>query len=141
MARAGKKPCRICRRWFEPDVRVGKRQRACSKGECQTVRRKRTQADWRSRNRDYDVARRIIERPTKDPPADAPRQPSPLNRLPWDLAQDEFGSKGADFIGVMGRLLLCAAQDQFAAYLIDSKELRARLPAAAAQDQIRTAAE
>jgi hypothetical protein len=31
----------------------------------------------------------------------------------WDLAQDEFGVKGADFIGVMGRLLLEAAQDQF----------------------------
>ena len=38
--------------------------------------------------------------------------PSPLNQLPWDIAQDEFGAKGADFIGVMGALLLRAAQSQ-----------------------------
>ena len=36
----------------------------------------------------------------------------PLSRLPWDLAQDEFGVKGADFIGVMGTLLQGAAQDE-----------------------------
>jgi hypothetical protein len=36
----------------------------------------------------------------------------PLSRLPWDLAQDEFGVKGADFIGVMGTLLHDAAQDE-----------------------------
>ena len=35
---AGKRPCSICRRWFRPDVRVGSRQRACGRPECQTAR-------------------------------------------------------------------------------------------------------
>ena len=48
------------------------------------------------------------------------RLPEPLSRLPWDVAQDEFGAKGADFIGVMGTLLLRAAQDQFVAQVVDS---------------------
>jgi hypothetical protein len=38
--------------------------------------------------------------------------PPPLDRLPWDLAQDEFGSQGADFLAVFGRVLLGAGQIQ-----------------------------
>ena len=44
MPKVRKKPCRICRRWFQPDARVGERQRACGKPECQTARRQKTQA-------------------------------------------------------------------------------------------------
>jgi hypothetical protein len=36
-------------------------------------------------------------------PPEPLRLPAPLNRLPWDIAQDEFGVKGADFIGVWRR--------------------------------------
>jgi hypothetical protein len=32
--------------------------------------------------------------------------PAPLTRLPWDLAKDEFGAQGADFLGAFGRLLV-----------------------------------
>jgi hypothetical protein len=45
----------------------------------------------------------------------------PLSQLPWDVAQGEFGVQGADFIGVMGTLLLRAAQDEIRGYFIDSK--------------------
>ena len=30
-----KKPCRICRRWYRPDPRVGARQKTCGSPECQ----------------------------------------------------------------------------------------------------------
>jgi hypothetical protein len=40
---------------------------------------------------------------------------APLDRLPWDVAQDEFGVQGADFIGIFGQLLLMAAQDEITA--------------------------
>ena len=36
MPEARKRPCTICRRWFRPDPRVGDRQHACGKPECQT---------------------------------------------------------------------------------------------------------
>ncbi len=39
MPEARKRPCSICRRWFRPDPRVGDRQHACTKPECQTARR------------------------------------------------------------------------------------------------------
>ncbi|MGA9206366.1 MAG: hypothetical protein WB347_01105, partial [Terriglobales bacterium] len=57
-----------------------------------------------------------------------------LSRLPWDIAQDEFGVKGADFMGVMGTLLLQAMQDQFRGYRLDSKAVADTLPPPAKQD-------
>src|ERR1051325_6792626 len=102
-----KKPCSICRRWFLPDVRVGARQRACSQPECQAARRVQTQAQWRRRNPDYFVARQILDRKAQDPPKPAPIPvPPPLEKVPWDFAQDEFGVQGADFIALLSALIV-----------------------------------
>lgn len=131
MPNARKKPCRICRRWFRPDARVGRRQRACDKPECRKAQRQKTQADWRGRNPDYAAAYRLDQRhrPAVAQEPEPPRVPPPLNKLPWNLAKDEFTVKGADFIGLMGRLLLRSAKDQFQAQLIiDSKSLSGTLP-------------
>jgi hypothetical protein len=64
------------------------------------------------------------------------RLPPPLSRLPWDIAQDEFGVQGADFIGIFGTVLLRAAQDQFRAYPIQSTRLADTLHPESVQDQI-----
>lgn len=45
-----KKPCGICRRWFKPDPRAGKRQRVCSAAACQSERPRRNAAAWREQN-------------------------------------------------------------------------------------------
>ena len=136
MPNTRKKPCCICRHWFRPDPRVGARQRACRHPECQVARRQRTQAAWRRRNPDYFIARRMQERGALPQPPEPLRLPAPLGQLPWDIAQDEFGVKGADFIGVMGGLLLQAAQDQFKTYRVDSKAVRDTLPPPGEQDQM-----
>ena len=130
---AGKRPCCICRRWFRPDNRVGSRQRACSKPECQFSRRRNDQAEWRARNPDYFCGRRIQARKVVDPSPAPLRLPSPLDQLPWDIAQSQFGVEGADFIGVMGALLQRTAQSQFALYGIDSRTDPDTLLALAAQ--------
>ncbi len=135
MPEAGKRPCSICRRWFRPDPRVGDRQHACPKPECQAARRKKTQARWRARNPDYATAHRIQQRQAQERPAEPLRVPAPLNRLPWDLAKDEFGAKGADFLGVMGTLLLRSAKDQFQTYVADSAGVPSTLPPPAEKDQ------
>src|SRR5215470_15515930 len=136
MPDAQKKPCSICRRWFRPDPRVGKRQRACGQADCQAVQRRKMQAAWRARNPDYFVARRIQERSKRDRRPKALRLSAPLSRLPWDLAQDEFGVQGTDFLGVMGTLLLHAAQFEFKAYPVDCKQVAGTLPPPVAQSQI-----
>ena len=111
-----KRPCCICRRWFVPDGRVGRRQRACSASACQIARRTRTQASWRRRNPDYFIAHRVQRRRLRATEAQGGVLPlvlpPPLSQLPWDLAQEEFGVTGTDFLGHLGRVLLGAAQDQ-----------------------------
>ena len=129
MPEARKRPCSICRRWFRPDSRVGDRQHACGELKCQTSRRQKTQASWRRRNPDYATGYRIEQRALRtDPPAERLRMPPPLNQLPWDLAKDQFGAQCADFIGVMGALIIRSAKDQFRAHLVDSKRLPGTLP-------------
>ena len=119
-----KRPCCICRRWFVPDRRVGRRQRACSAPACQIARRARTQASWRRRNPDYFIAHRVQRRRVQAEEAQGGVPPlvlpPPLSQLPWDLAQEEFGVAGTDFLGHLGRVLLVAAQDQKAAQVLDS---------------------
>src|ERR1035441_8330004 len=118
MPEARKRPCTICRRWFRPGLRAGDRQRACDAPECQSARRQKTQAKWRNRNPGHPIAWRI----------EPLRLPAPLNQLPWDVAKDHFGVQGADFIGVMGSLIIRVAKDHFRAYLIDPTGLSGRLP-------------
>src|SRR5580658_3997291 len=128
MPEAGKRPCSICRRWFRPDPRVGDRQHACRKPECQTGRRQRTQASWRHRNPGYGIAWRIDRRATGTEEPEPLRMPVPLNQLPWDVAKDQFGVQGADFIAVMGALMVRSAKDQFRLYLPDPTRLHSTLP-------------
>jgi hypothetical protein len=102
------------------------RQRACASAECQIERRRRTQAAWRAANPDYFVARRLAQLPSASAPAmgstapEVPRMTPPLDRLPWDIAQDEFGAKGAGFIAVFGRVLLRGAQDAMRVQVLDT---------------------
>jgi len=75
-----------------------------------------TQQSWRRRNPDYFHARRLHDRRLLAAAGTAPAPlvlPPPLSSLAWDLAQDEFGVTGSDFLGQMGRVLLTAAQDQY----------------------------
>ena len=128
MPEARKKPCRICRRWFQPDPRVGERQRACGKLDCQAARRQKTQASWRSRNRDYAIAWRIDQRAARAEPPEPLRLAAPLNQLPWNVAKDQFGIQGADFIGITSALIIRTAKDQIRPYLLDSTKLPGALP-------------
>jgi hypothetical protein len=127
-----KRPCRICRRWFVPDRRVGGRQRACSAPACQIARRVKTQASWRRRNPDYFIAHRIHHRRlSADDTSTAVLPlvlPPPLSQLPWDLAQEEFGAAGTDFLGHLGRVLLGAVQDQKTGQVLEPTGETGRLP-------------
>ncbi len=132
-----KRPCTICRRWFRPDPRIGERQRACERPECQTARRRKAQASWRRRNPDYAIAWRLDRRKAQTVEPEPLRLPPPLTRLPWNVAKDEFGAQGADFLGVMGTLILRAAKDEIRLYPIDPPALPSLLPPATEKTSFR----
>jgi len=118
---------------------VGPRQHACGKSECQTARRKKTQENWRAKNPEYAAGYRIQQRGAQDQPPEPLRLPQPLSQLSWDLAKDEFGQKGSDFIGVMGSLLVRSAKDQIRAHLIDPTRVPNPLASAPEKDQFQPA--
>jgi hypothetical protein len=137
MSIPAKRPCSICRRWFRPDVRVGSRQHTCNRPECQGARRKKTQASWRKRNPGYARAFRIQSRSETKPPPQSMRLPTPLSDLPWDIAQEAFGFKGAGFIGIMCALMLRSVKDQIKRQPVDLSGDPATLPIIATKDEIR----
>lgn len=112
-----KRPCSICRRWFLPNPRVGARQKCCSNKDCQKQRKARNQASWHRRNPDYMRAWRL-EAKTKDAQKsrEPPTLPPPLTQIPWDIAKDEFGTKGVEIIADLARVLLSAAKNQLTPY-------------------------
>ena len=68
------------------------------------------------------------------------RLPPPLNQLPWDIAQSAYGPQGADFIAIMGGLLLRETQFKIAVDRVDSTADGATLRPPSAQSQIPAAA-
>jgi hypothetical protein len=46
------KRCKHCRELYQPDARTKGKQQYCSKPECQTVRQRKNEKDWRDRNSD-----------------------------------------------------------------------------------------
>jgi hypothetical protein len=135
MARACKRPCSICRRWFLPDTRVGARQYVCSAAECQQRRRRRKQAQWRARNPDYFVGRRWTAA-TETEKAEPARTPPPLGEVPWDVVQSQMGSKEAVILGLFGRLLVLRLQSQMRAQVAVIAAELPRLPPRRAQSQM-----
>ena len=148
-----RKRCIICRRLFWPDGRVGDRQRACGRSECQRARRARTQASWRRRNPDYLPAWRLRQRSAQAARADEARAkslgdgepllrrppplrtPGALRRIPWDVLQDEVGVPTTDFVAVVALLLVALVKDQKQSYLTENKEDSRRLLDRAGKDQ------
>ena len=69
-ARTCKRPCSICRKWFQPDPRQIGRQQTCGNPACQKELHRRRCREWNRKNRDYFKANYLsakLER-TRDPP-------------------------------------------------------------------------
>lgn len=97
-----KKRCQICHRGFWPHPRAGDRQRVCGAATCQRERHRRSCADWRAENPDYDRERRLRPKVQLERPAAAPR-PSldPLGEIGWSAVRDAAGAE----VAVIMRLL------------------------------------
>lgn len=80
-----RRPCAICRRWFEPDPRVGRRHRVCGRAECQRERHRRNcargRAADRKEERDKLLKKRVVVVDDEARPgAGAPEVPRPVPR-------------------------------------------------------------
>lgn len=106
---ARKRPCRICRRWFEPHPRAGERQRVCGEASCQKERHRRSCVDWHRKNPGYDEEHRL--RAKLRPATSQAVASDPLARLAWSAARDAVGLKTSVVIQESARVLAEWARD------------------------------
>lgn len=97
-----KKPCCVCRKWFEPDPRLGKRQRACASEKCQRERHRRSCAAWRERDRPKAEERRLRDRIVGDD-----------GEVDREALRDACGVKVAVGLEESLRLLVSGSRDAF----------------------------
>ncbi len=49
----GKRPCKICHKWFQPDVRQKGRQKTCGSPDCKRELHRRSCKEWNNKNKEY----------------------------------------------------------------------------------------
>lgn len=105
---ARKRPCKICRRWFQPHPRAGDRQRVCGEADCQRERHRRTCATWHEANPAYDKKRRLKQAAGLD---QAGENSEPLDAVVWPVIEAAIGPAHRTVIEGIARLLLRTERD------------------------------
>ncbi len=135
MGKTGKRPCRICKRWFTPHPRAGDRQRVCEREECRLEQHRNACAKWRARNPTRDVemrlARKLEAARVRPPPAPAGQ---PLPQQWWDAARDAVGAKTLVVVRECVKVLDRRARDAVAGTMGESSRLSARVLPEGARD-------
>ncbi len=116
-----KRPCRICKKWFLPNPRLGDRQKTCGAPECQQQWHSRKCAEWNRKNRSYFqeiyLRRRLEVLETASPESLPP--PSPVPSLqpvapldyPRGVVQEVIGAQQLVIIEYIVRLLVRGVQE------------------------------
>lgn len=115
-----KRPCSICRKWFQPDVRQKDRQKTCGRSECKSELHRRSCHEWNNRNKECfannylgkkieQVEEKIPEEEKKEPPPVLPLKagnvtlPTSPFILPNEIIVQEYGVKGLVIIHYLAR--------------------------------------
>lgn len=138
-----KHPCRICRKWFLPNPRLGARQKTCGATECQQQWHARKCAEWNRKNRSYFtevyISRRLESTavafagmppslfPTSGNGISSPRR-SFSPHFPQAVVQEVIGVQQLVIIEYIMRLLRRSLQEEMRAHLGDIHEELRRLP-------------
>ena len=87
-----RRPCRICKRWFEVDPRVGPRHRTCGEASCRAEQNRRACKKWRQDHPDQVIARRLRQRLPADPaPTPAEVSANPLRQFDPEVVRHVIG--------------------------------------------------
>ncbi len=95
-----KRPCKICRCWFRPHPRAGKRQEVCSAEACQRERHRRACKAWRDRERD-SVRRERVEEKVRPEGGTGP----PSGQISWTDVRDAVGVEAGVIAEVIVRVV------------------------------------
>jgi hypothetical protein len=128
-----KRPCRICRRWFQPHPRAGDRQRVCGDEPCQRERNRRACATWRSENAEAEKEDRLRQR-LREPTEAGPR--AAMAGLRLQVVRDAVGPEMAVIIEETGGVLGDWVRDAVGGQLFGMTMESGRDPRAGGRDGI-----
>lgn len=125
----GKRPCSICHKWFQPDVRQKNRQKTCGRSKCQRELHRRNCHNWNKRNKEEfansylekkleQVEPKIVEEDNKEPPPDPIHSevakiflpPTSSFVLPVEIITNEYGARNMVIIHYLVRKIISQCQ-------------------------------
>ena len=124
-----KRPCKVCRRWFRPNPRVGDAQMTCGRTKCKRQWHRKKCTEWNKKNREYFkeiyLNKKILaasaktENPDNQQKAGGKTTRTRFNvGLPWQEIQEVMGVKHLVIIEYIIHLLLRAFKEPIKAQAI-----------------------
>lgn len=129
-----KRPCRICRKWFRPDPRIGERQKTCGGVECRGQWHRQKCVEWNHKNRQYfqDIylEKRLAQCDESLEPTsgDGERDCGPPLPLPRSVVQEVIGAKPLVIIEYLLQQPLRRFQEVIKAQQLETKGKTRQLP-------------
>ncbi len=140
-----KRPCRICRKWFCPDPRVGERQKTCGNQDCQDKWHAKKCSEWNNKNtvyfREIYLTKKLAVAKADTAPANPPSPPfkprtkkisyplsAKYSQLPRNLIQEVIGVQPLVIIEYVSQLLLNPFQEETRRQLAEIKRELRQLP-------------
>jgi hypothetical protein len=126
----GKRPCSICHKWFQPDVRQKKRQKTCGRSKCQKELHRRNCRNWNKRNKEdfansylekklEQVEPKIVTENNTEPPTDPIHSevvkillPTSPFVLPVEIITKEYGARNLVIIHYLVKKIISQCQWQ-----------------------------
>lgn len=141
-----KRPCRICRKWFTPDPRLGDRQKTCGKERCKRKWHAKKCDEWNKKNRSYfqaiylssklEFSKTLSQSDICPPPFSNPDKTGPIRppssrstpQLPEDVVQEVIGVQTLIIIDYVAQLLVRSFKEVIRAQPVDMQRKLDRLP-------------
>lgn len=121
-----KRPCKICRRWFRPNPRVGDSQMTCGNAYCKREWHRKKCAQWNKDNREYFKGI-YLEKKLKDVhnPTGLTRvqhTPYPNLKLPRQEIEEVIGQEQLIIIEYIMQLFFTHFKEEIKAKRIENKK-------------------
>lgn len=144
--KSNKRPCRICRKWFTPDPRLGDRQKTCGKESCIRKWHAKKCSEWNKKNRSYfqaiylssklESSKTPSQSDNRPPPSSNPDKNCPIRspssrstpQLPGDVIQDVIGVQPLIIIEYVVQLLVRSFKEVIRAQPVEIQRKIDRLP-------------
>ena len=130
MKRAGhlsKRPCRVCKRWFTPDARLGDRQKTCGDVACKREWHRRKCAEWNEKNSEYAKAN-ALQRKIEAAKNPQPSSGGSRSLLPQGYAKEVIEVQVVVILEYLGQQLLRRLQEVIKRQAVVNKRQSGRLP-------------